>query len=382
VNKLHLHLPFLDRFRGVAILAVLGLHLFSGMCKGASSLAGSAHHVLLQAFLFGLYELLSLGKYGVAIFFVVSGFCIHLSYRRSAQAGWWVFYTRRVFRIYPAYLFSLFLFILVLPTTRWPAGWLDSTRSQINLFLHLILAHNLLPQTFASIEKPYWSLAIEFQLYLLFPLLLMVARQIGWRQMLIAMAFVEIVSRLGLTITSQYESNLHPASWWGWVNLSPFSFWFSWAIGAALAEAYVQKQTLPFATGPLPHWMWPLAVVVFHNTPYLTNFTFPVAAFATVRFMAYFLARETGRPQEAVSLPLRFLTFIGVISYSLYLIHLPLFNYFMKLPNERGGTSIYALECAYIIGALVAVIAASYLFFHFIEKPGIRLGKKLVDSLR
>jgi len=380
VNRQDRHLPILDCFRGIAILGVLSLHLLMGTFAALSGMSHLAHQFLLQALFFCIYKVFSLGGYGVAIFFVVSGFCIHLSHRRSADSGWLVFYARRGFRLYPAYLVSLFLCIVVFPSTRWPAAW-PSPENQIDLLLHLVLAHNLLPQTFASINGPYWSLAIEFQLYLLFPLLLVMARRMGWRQTLMVTAMVEVISRLCLTIASQYEPNLKPADWWAWSYLSPFGCWFSWALGAALAEAFVEKQPLPFAQGPLPLWIWPLIVLVLHNSP-LRNFTFPLAALGTARFMAYFLARDVDRPISAPGIFMKFLTFTGVISYSLYLLHAPLFVYFMTYrPKANGEISIQILELALIVGAFLALFAASYLLFRFVETPGIRVGKRVVNWL-
>jgi len=379
VNRRDRHLPVLDYFRGTAILAVLIAHFLSGICLRASTAVDSSHHPLFQAILFGLYAIFILGTYGVAIFFVVSGFCIHLSYRRSSDSGWFIFYVRRVFRLYPAYLFALFLCIVVLPSSRWSADALTSTEKQIDLFLHLFLIHNLRPHSFSSIAGPFWSLAIEFQLYLLFPLLLGLVRRIGWRQMLMVTAVIEVVTRASLMIVGHYGTDIAPSSWWGWTRLSPTGFWFSWALGAMLAEAVVEQKTLPFAKGPLPLWLWPLIVLAFHHTPYLENFAFPVAAFATVRFMSYFLSRDPDRQMNASDLPLRFLTFFGLISYSIYLLHIPLFFYFRScLPKPPGFVS----ESANVIVFTVAIIAASYLVFRFVETPGIKMGKRLIDWFR
>jgi peptidoglycan/LPS O-acetylase OafA/YrhL len=375
------HLPILDCFRGLAILFVVGLHCLSGQVKALSLIPALSHQSLLKALIYFVYTVLDLGVYGVAIFFVVSGFCIHLSYRRSQSSGWLVFYTRRIFRLYPAYLCSLFFFIVVLPSTRWSEGM--SKAHWLDLALHLSLAHNLLPQTFATIDEPYWSLAIEFQLYLLFPLLLLMANRIGWRQTLAVTAVVEFVSRISLTVVSLREPEMFPPDWWGWINLSPFGFWFSWSLGAALAEAFVEKRKLPFADGPLPLWIWPVLVIIFHDTPFLKNFTFPIAALGSTRFLAYFLVREPFSLANASAPFVRCLTFIGTISYSLYLLHLPLYGYFMSfLPKAHGSLVVYAEKFVWIGWSLTIVILMSYLLFLFIEAPGIKLGKRVVAGLR
>jgi peptidoglycan/LPS O-acetylase OafA/YrhL len=58
---------------------------------------------------------LTYGHMGVAMFFVVSGFCIHLSHARSNSRSWVEFSRRRFFRIYPPYLLSLLVFYFMWP---------------------------------------------------------------------------------------------------------------------------------------------------------------------------------------------------------------------------------------------------------------------------
>jgi peptidoglycan/LPS O-acetylase OafA/YrhL len=378
------HLPILDCFRGAAILAVIGIHTLASLSNVVAYIAHNAHYFVFQALFYVLCKILYLGGSGVAVFFIASGFCIHLSHKGS-NSGWAVFYTRRVFRLYPTYLASLLFFILVFPLTRWPADWAATAARPIDLLLHLFLIHNLLPQTLVSIDVPYWSLAIEFQLYLLFPLLLVMVRHLGWRRSLIVTAVVEFVSRAAITLASMWAQNIYPSDWWGWADLSPLGFCFSWTLGAAMADAFVEKRPLPFATGPFPLWVWPLLVFVVNNTPGTSNFTFPIAAMASARYLAYFLSRPDSVPGSVprTNLSMRFLGFIGTISYSLYLLHAPLFSYFMSFaPKAYGSAKIYAIEVVFIIGSLLAVTAFSYLLYILVETPGINWGKKVVSWLR
>ncbi len=100
------HLPFLDLLRGVAILLVF-LHHSLGAAYGYywqpwKGMFPDFHDARAPWQLFPL----TMGNCGVAIFFVVSGFCIHLSHYRSNSSGigretWWSFAIKRFFRIYP-----------------------------------------------------------------------------------------------------------------------------------------------------------------------------------------------------------------------------------------------------------------------------------------
>ena len=366
-------------------MAVLITHSFQGIWKSLTALAVASHHTALVFFFGFMQAVFAAGVYGVSIFFVVSGFCIHLSYRRSQDAGWAVFFTRRVFRIYPAYLVSLAFFILVLPLTRWSWSAYQAVpvATATDLLLHLGLIHNFLPQNFVTINIPYWSLAIEFQLYLLFPLLLVMTRKIGWQQTLIVTTMVEVVTRLTLLVVSYHAGHLFPATWFGWNKLSPFGFWFSWSLGAALAEAFVEKKPLPFAKGPLPLWLWPVLVLIVDQIPFLNTFAFPVAAFATARFLSSMLAVDEATEEAKPGLVVRSLNFLGITSYSIYLLHHPLYHYLIDfVPETHGQAGGFVFKFLCVIPAMAIVLLASYLLFLFVETPGINLGKAVVRSLR
>jgi peptidoglycan/LPS O-acetylase OafA/YrhL len=340
-------------------------------------------HLYLLGYLFAaIQQVMKLGGYGVAVFFVISGFCIHLSRRQSTSGGWSAFYIRRIFRIYPAYLVSLLIFVAILPNTRWPADWAASAGHQVDLILHLLLIHNALPETIASINGVYWSLAIEFQLYLLFPLLLLIVRRIGWGRAIMVTAVVEAVTRVYLILVVPGQGNLYPTDWWAWIDLSPLGFWFSWSIGAWIADRFLDHQPLPFAQGPFPLWAWPLIVFAFHYTPYLHDFAFPAAAIGSCRYLAHFLSRHESNVPEAEGVVSRTFIFLGTISYSLYLLHEPLIQYIMSFkPAAHGSVAVYPLEIAVILGSIAATVAASGALYLFVEKPGIALGKKVIRSL-
>jgi peptidoglycan/LPS O-acetylase OafA/YrhL len=104
---------------------------------------------------------LSLGWAGVAAFFVISGFCIHLSFARNPN--WRNFWLRRCFRIYPAYFFALLLFALLFPWSR--IHWNLSGIAQLGS--HLLLIHNYNDRSYFGISPAFWSIAVEVQLYLL-----------------------------------------------------------------------------------------------------------------------------------------------------------------------------------------------------------------------
>jgi peptidoglycan/LPS O-acetylase OafA/YrhL len=158
-------IPFLDDIRGIAIIAVFLFHCVKR----------ALGHNLTPA-----------------TFFVLSGFCIHLACRGGMGKSWREFYRGRFFRLYPAYVAALFLFAFAFPTTRLHLGW----GAVKQLASHLLLIHNLHPASFFSINAALWSIAVEAQFYLLYPLLLALAARLGWRGVLWLLAAVALALRV------------------------------------------------------------------------------------------------------------------------------------------------------------------------------------------
>src|ERR1700730_9917341 len=105
------HVAFLDSLRGLAILLVFTFHsLGAAFSRDTLPWGGWFQNFTGPRSFLALFPA-TLGWVGVAIFFVVSGFCIHLSFSR--QPRWASFFWRRFFRIYPPYLAALLLFAFV-----------------------------------------------------------------------------------------------------------------------------------------------------------------------------------------------------------------------------------------------------------------------------
>ena len=113
------HVQFLDHIRGVAILAVFAFHCL-GASFGAEKIPWGHYFQNYSSVSRSFLALLpvTFGWAGVAIFFVVSGFCVHLNFLRGSAGNWYGFFVRRFFRIYPPYLIALLFFAFVFPITR------------------------------------------------------------------------------------------------------------------------------------------------------------------------------------------------------------------------------------------------------------------------
>ena len=372
------HVELLDYIRGIAIIAVLLFHSL-GTAYGYDVLPWCGwfrDFSVPDSFL--CFLPLSFGAMGVAIFFVVSGFCIHMSFQQQGQR-WGSFFIRRIFRIYPAYLAALvFCVLLVIAYTRLT---FHSHFFWMQLLTHLFLIYNCHPSTFSGINGSFWSLAIEAQLYLLYPALLVLVAKLGWRRTMVILAGCELLihGMDGLIQIVGATNTVGAYISWLFAN-SPLGYWFSWALGAFIADAFLKEQPLPFIkTSPI--WWLALAIFSYFVKP-LDSFRFLLFAVLTAVVTSKLLSGA--RPKIKVpALSLDILRKIGLWSYSIYLLHQPLLDIysiaiFWFVPGKYCSAPIAFLL---IVATWLAVIPFSILWYKLFELPGIALGKRIIQKI-
>ena len=329
-------IEFLDHVRGLAILGVMAFHAIEASYGPQVWREGPAW--LRPA---------SLGSLGVAVFFVVSGFCIHTSHAGSGEAGVGRFFLRRFFRIYPPYLFALTLF----------AVGRDFSLPQ--LVSHAGLFHNFDARWFQGINPSFWSIAVEWQLYCVYPLFHLAASRWGWSPVLVVLATLE-VSIVALEQTAGLPVALRH---------SVLGYACSWAIGAALADAWLRGGLLPFR-GAWHRIVWPvLTVAPVFFAPRFALFSFLFGALSTVSWISWALSREPSVNSDRPAF--RLLAFVGACSYSLYLLHQPLMRALSR-PELSPP-----LNLAWILILFVPIVLLGHAVYRFIELPSIALGKFL-----
>lgn len=376
----------IDALRGVAALGVV---LYHAVLQTTNAIPNNFFRWPVQ----GIHFLSSFGYIGVFLFFVISGFCIHLQWARNRANGdstppkFLMFWKRRVRRLYPPYIVALCLFLLLIAHST----GIDVTHFFVyDVVMHLLMLHNLDPNTCYSINGVFWTLAIEEQLYLAYFLLLFLRRRWGWVTTL-AICFV---SRIGWFFFSHivwvYSGVGIP------VPEAALSHWFTWALGALAVEAF-------FGVVELPSWCRNLALGVtaivlasaistslpmiqkdtlLHDGAWLLmhplwGFGFFVIVNRAVswerdhkyvrRFRA--LAHEEAMPR-LVSMAAT----IGVFSYSLYLTH-----ELVIIQSWRFMTSLPP-----ILNTLLVITPATILFAWFFygafEKPFMRNARPAKSS--
>ena len=265
------HLVRIDVLRGVAIALVLLFHLLDS--NFGTDLPGYRNYLLQLNGVtrsWWLFSPFAFGWVGVSLFFVISGYVIHRSYLLSEGFSWLSFAARRFCRIYPAYFVLLVLF----------AYYSHTPFVSKDFVYHVFLVHNLSQDTFfGSINGSFWSLAVECQLYALYPLAMIARRRWGWRVML-GISFVVATICLAIAYTSV---SLPPENRTIW--FSPLALWPTWLIGAAIAEQHIQGQQI-FRSSRL----WIVFMGALCVASYSVQLTYPLSfIFASFGWAAFLI---------------------------------------------------------------------------------------------
>ncbi len=322
-------LDFLDGFRGALVLLVV-----SGHAIGYSGLRGevAGAHPLVGLVL-GAVEL------RVPMFFVLSGYVLMIAVARDPglrlRGGTIGHVRRRARRLLLPYLAALALslgLIAVVPALQEPAGTAWDQRIPVtweSVVTHALLVHNVSPETVFRINAPLWTMAVEWQLGLLMPLIL-----VFWRR------FHPLVVVGALVLLAGVSSVTGFLAWSGPVLLPLFALgmyaaYVTHRVGAAdrVATALLCRRRVGMTCGAL---LFSAALAVGLLEPTLLRglptiaLRWSLAGTAAAVFLALFTRRQTTSTHSRTSAmmhgalswtPLRK---VGLISYSAYLVHGPL----------------------------------------------------------
>jgi peptidoglycan/LPS O-acetylase OafA/YrhL len=299
------------------------------------------------------------GFVGVDVFFVISGFLIGGIIDRELGEGRFslvAFYERRVRRIFPALFAMLFVAALAASLLLFPADFERFGRSAgaAALFWSNIFFLNTADYwDAAATAKPLlhtWSLAVEEQFYLVFPLLLFAIRKWDVRQRLAALGVMAAVS----FVASVWAVKVTPTAAF---YLAPYRFW-EFVIGAGLAVAAWR------ASARVAPWMAAsgLLMIVAAGLLLPKGGAFPgvAALLPCVGAVLVIAAGADNRVSRALSW--RPVVFLGLISYSLYLWHWPV----IVLARHWLGQALSPWQTAACAGL---TLVASVLSWRFVEQP-------------
>jgi peptidoglycan/LPS O-acetylase OafA/YrhL len=368
------------------------------LLRGCAALFVVIHHGFDRGLPFGpvpiwlrpLQAVFAQGYLGVPLFFVISGFCIHLPYARSALAGgtphvgFVRFWKRRIHRLYPPYFFALCLSMLAVLVVYWRG--MDSTVLAqypfprlrwigIDFLAHVFMVHGLVPRLDQMAgNAAFWTLAREEYLYLLYFFVL------GWRKRWGMGVAIGLVLTLGFAFHFALVPFVAAGSpWWAIIDTSAIVLWIQWCLGMVAVEAY-------YGLIKLPRWLsqlWvalPAAVAAKLSESYIPVLAPSLWALTFFVVVNYCVQRESA-PLFSKPGIVGWLAGVGIFSYSLYLIHGPiqqvLFRIIYRLP-------IAVTPGIYLLFGVLVIIGSYYgslAFFRVVEKRFLNTRSKAMAAV-
>lgn len=337
-----------------------------------------------------LHEFIKVGGLGVAMFFVISGFCLALAARRSVEQGEspLKFLGRRAWRIYPTFWASIVFILLlrgcvmlVVPASITPFGpklpavpsytWLEWLKV-------LTLSQQFDPKfgnwfsRFSQVNAAYWSLAIEFQFYIIVSLALYFPKY--FYRILGILAAVTIPFAIWNKL---FFYSVHTGiflAYWPWFALGIATFW--------LLEKGLTPERFLGQRAERIAWLYgglivlTVAVLAAYKIR-INHFTFAGATAVGIWLSTSVKHRPVDSQGELERLIYQFvfqpLAVLGAMSYSLYLVHNEAYYSLQRLMMWQGVKFGVVADLLVACGTLII----AYLFYRGCELPFLRTRAKV-----
>ncbi|MGX4773568.1 acyltransferase family protein [Bradyrhizobium guangdongense] len=346
---MHKRLAFIDTLRGIAVLSVLLQHALEQIVLNRA--AGDYYRVFHDA----VGEYFNFGRFGVVLFFFVSGFVIPNSFPKS-PAPIRDFAISRFFRLYPAYWVSIIVVLLLAPALEgktFPLSQVVANITMLQMFVNV-----------ANLNIGYWTLAVELIFYVaciaLFAVGLLRAR---WT----AICIIVAASLLAVVAFPFVKSRL----FWGLLELM-----------LDLTAMFFGKVVRDAVFGERSRWrsvaLCGLLYVLYasacayrrYGVDYQDNFfcAYGMGA-AYIGAAGVFLAFAGLGERGASSV----LSFVGRISYSVYLMG----PYVLLVIVQYFGTGRSPAQWSiFVTGVAVVTLLVSWLNYLAVEKPMVSFGHR------
>lgn len=355
-------IEIIDCLRGIAVFMVLLYHADSWL-PGLSNI--STNNPL---------QLLKFGFSGVDLFFVLSGFSLYYAWLAEEDKRGHVdiknYFLRRFWRIYPPYLLA---FLIPLISTI----FINPLNALYDFLWHLPMIHNFSNTYFYGTNGPLWSLAVEAQFYLFFPLIVLAMQRFGHFKTVIIILLLSLIYRTGVSIVfTDYTYRQIPKPLLQGFLLSRMPNFILGMGIAGLWRGKIKKNwnILNKKEGIYPY-LWVLIGVLILGATWLSVYIFRHSSMVWREFgfalgysaIVYGMLIKSNLQKIIMS---RLLVFTGTISYSLYLIHAPIMLGLGNVYSQFNKHTPYWWAIFTIIALIICYIL-SWAYFWLVEKPSI-----------
>lgn len=345
-------LVFIDALRGLSAVMIALHHIdrYEPLTAASAILPDSIQFMLKE------------GRLAVQVFFIISGFMIARSLRRTVltPAVMGRFSLRRLIRLglpYWTILAAVLAMDVLLPWGGLPPLNAEFTAGQVAsevFFVQYILGYS-------STSTGLWFICIEVQFFLLFLAMLFVvqrlrrrgpvdAAQVGWPSRLVVFVPMALLSLFLFNLSDQYHA------------------WVVYFFGV-LFLGTILCWTLDGSVPRAAFWLYILAIVV--RLAVRPTMQLEVALSAAV--LIYGVGR-LGRLNRWLSF--RWLQYLGTISYSLFLVHYPV-SHVVKCIAHRLTGDTPGIALAWLGLAFALSVVAAHFFYHWVERPASQLAERL-----
>jgi len=371
-RPLPVRLEGLDSLRAYAASAIVVFHMVH-----------AANAELPQ----GLIFIRNYFGFGVPLFFVVSAFSLTFGYihRFRTLADISAFYIRRLARIAPLfYCMLIFQLLLVFFTS-------GIKKDLSEVVASLTFTFNFIPRYVDGIVPASWSIGVEMVFYFLFPVILVFARHaLGSICVVVLSLFIASQSYLDFTAAKELNANF---IYHGFLTSVPC---FAFGILFYHCFALLRRTTLTRAPYTRSLWAWALFVtgaglllfLILYAPLYLYFWQLGWRVLWDSLWSIPFGLVCVGLALHPIGLlSNRVTSYLGKISFSLYLTHPTIVYYLGKwgVYTAIYGTIASSKLAAFLVSFIITipvVAALSSLTYRWIEVPGMQLGKKLLNRRR
>lgn len=358
--------PIIDFLRGISCIGILLYHVRVDLWVGWREIQNNpGEYSTFTKAVAWLSTPAPFMGYAILLFFLISGFCIHYPNTNfPRKLCWKTYFIRRFLRIYPTF-FCAILTSAVLSYI-FHSVWGDRDWNLNRIFAVLTLSQNYPPHIGQFLTNPsLWTIPLEFEFYILYPLVFFFLAKTKFLTLsifaFIMSAFAVYLSKGGMP----------------WLTFTALFFWPSWLLGAWVAQLYRAEK---LARIKLPFYLISIALVLvlalisshekwqsWIQYSFWTAFYFLFLIVCLIR--AEFIIGILGKKI------FKSISWIGSISFSLYLIHFPFFKLFGYL--HRSFWEEKPVNFLTTIFYLLPVVFIAWLFYKWIENPVHKWSKRI-----
>ena len=303
--------------------------------------------------------------YAILLFFLISGFCIHYPNTLSdSKPCWKIYFKRRFWRIYPTYLIAILLTSVISYFCHIQWGDIDWNFERI--LRVATVSQNYPPGNGQFLTNPsLWTIPLEIEFYVLYPLAFFCILKFGFFTLLILSVGFSV---LGIYLT---KIGLH------WVSFTSLFLWPSWLLGAWIASLHRENKLSKLKILPVSSILILFLIIALASRLQKWEEWTQYAGWTGFYFALFliFLHFEKSISRRRENLFLKLLAWLGQISFSLYLIHFPLFKLFgfMHRSYFDEKPANFLISLAY----LIPVCLLAWIFYRLIELPIHKWSKRL-----